>query len=29
MEKKVQAIIDLLKQRYPESQCALHYKQDY
>lgn len=29
MEKKVQAIIDLLKQRYPESQCALHYKKDY
>ena len=25
MEEKVQAIIDLLKQRYPESQCALHY----
>ena len=29
MEKKVQAIIDLLKQRYPESQCALHYEKDY
>ena len=29
MEEKVQAIIDLLKQRYPESQCALHYEKDY
>lgn len=29
MEEKVQAIIDLLKQRYPDAVCALHYRKDY
>ena len=29
MEEKVQSIIDILKDRYPLSQCALHYDQDY
>ena len=29
MEKKVAAIIDILKSRYPEALCALHYKTDY
>ena len=29
MEDKVQAIIDILKQRYPDALCALHYKKDY
>ena len=25
MEEKVNAIIDILKQRYPDALCALHY----
>ena len=29
MEKKVQAIIDILKHRYPDAPCALHYGKDY
>ena len=29
MEEKVQAILDILEARYPESMCALHYKKDY
>ncbi len=29
MEDKVHAIIDILKQRYPDALCALHYKKDY
>lgn len=29
MEKKVAAIIELLKDRYPQALCALHYKTDY
>jgi len=29
MRGKVNAIIDILKQRYPEPQCALHYSKDY
>ena len=29
MENKVAAIIDLLKDRYPQALCALHYKTDY
>ena len=29
MEKKVAAIIDILKDRYPQALCALHYKTDY
>ena len=29
MEQKVNAIIDILKQRYPEAPCALHYQKDY
>ncbi len=29
MTKKVQAIIDILKQRYPTPTCALHYSKDY
>ena len=29
MEEKVQAIIDILKDRYPQSVCALHYGKDY
>ena len=29
MKEKVLAIIDLLKQRYPEAPCALHYTKDY
>ena len=29
MKKKVQAIIDLLKKRYPQAPCALHYETDY
>ena len=29
MKKKVLEIIDLLKQRYPEAPCALHYTKDY
>ena len=29
MKEKVNAIIDILKDRYPEAPCALHYKKDY
>ena len=29
MKEKVQAIIDILKQRYPDPVCALHYEKDY
>ena len=29
MQEKVNAIIDILKQRYPEAPCALHYGKDY
>jgi len=29
MKEKVAAIIDILKDRYPEAPCALHYKKDY
>ena len=29
MEQKVRAIIDILKQRYPDAPCALHYSKDY
>ena len=29
MKDKVQAIIDILKHRYPDALCALHYKKDY
>ena len=29
MEEKVLSIIDILKQRYPDPMCALHYQKDY
>ncbi len=29
MKNKVSAIIDILKERYPEAPCALHYGKDY
>ena len=29
MEQKVRSIIEILKQRYPDAPCALHYGQDY
>ncbi len=29
MKEKVQAVIDILKLRYPDALCALHYKKDY
>ncbi len=29
MKEKVSAIIDILKDRYPEAPCALHYEHDY
>ena len=29
MTKKVDDIIDILKARYPDPRCALHYKKDY
>ena len=29
MKEKVSAIIEILKERYPEALCALHYKKDY
>ena len=29
MEEKVNAIIEVLKQRYPDALCALHYDKDY
>lgn len=28
-EEKVNAIIDILKQKYPDALCALHYRKDY
>ena len=29
MKEKVNAIIEILKNRYPEAPCALHYEKDY
>lgn len=29
MEDKVLSIIDILRKRYPDAPCALHYKKDY
>ena len=29
MEEKVLSIIDILKDRYPDPKCALHYEKDY
>ena len=29
MKQKVRAIIDILKHKYPEAPCALHYQKDY
>ena len=29
MKEKVNSIIDILKARYPDALCALHYKKDY
>ena len=29
MQEKVSAIIDILKARYPDAPCALHYEKDY
>ena len=29
MENKVNSVIQLLKERYPDTPCALHYKKDY
>ena len=29
MQDKVSSIIDILKTRYPEAPCALHYGKDY
>ena len=29
MKEKVDAIIDILKNRYPDALCALHYQKDY
>ena len=29
MEEKVYSIIEVLKHRYPDAPCALHYKKDY
>ena len=29
MEEKVNGIIEILKTRYPDPTCALHYKKDY
>ena len=29
MEEKVSAIIEILKERYPDALCALHYQKDY
>ena len=29
MKEKVDAIIDIMKDRYPEAPCALHYQKDY
>ena len=29
MKEKVNSIIEILKNRYPDALCALHYKKDY
>ena len=29
MKKKALAVIEILRQRYPDAPCALHYKKDY
>ena len=29
MKEKVDAVIDILKNRYPDALCALHYRKDY
>jgi len=29
MKEKVRSIIDILKERYPDAPCALHYRKDY
>ena len=29
MQEKVNAIIEIIKNRYPEAPCALHYGKDY
>ena len=29
VEEKVNSIIEILKARYPEAPCALHYQKDY
>ena len=29
MDSKVNSVIEILKQRYPDAPCALHYKKDY
>ena len=29
MKEKISAIIEILKQRYPQALCALHYEKDY
>ena len=29
MQEKVNAIIEILKERYPDALCALHYSKDY
>lgn len=29
MQEKVSAVIDILKARYPDAPCALHYEKDY
>ena len=29
MEQKVRAILDILKEKYPDAPCALHYNKDY
>ena len=29
MEERVQSVIEILKHRYPDAPCALHYKKDY
>ena len=29
MQEKVSAIIDILKEKYPDAPCALHYGKDY
>ena len=29
MQEKVNAIIEIMKDRYPDALCALHYSKDY